>query len=242
MKKVSILVLALSVLFGSVYCNISAATKRLLVATGIGCGAGLAFGAAYDEYQRKKDSKDRKKVSNRMLGIFKKKKKQNKGKMVGLATGCLAGLGTGLYLNMMYEDINEKFGQDGITLQKVPGPDGETSELLVQMDGNMNFNGNAATFKGSGESNVTKVSESLLGYPDTKIKITGHTSKGSSDVAFNQKLSQERADAAKNIMVGHGVEAGRIISSEGMSFNKPVPGKSDKDAANRRVEIRIVGE
>ena len=87
-----------------------------IASTGIGCAAGLGLGAIYDETQRKKANKDRK---NDVFAIFKKKKAQNNGKMVGLAVGCLAGLGTGMYLDLMHDDMEEQLGSRGVRLEKV---------------------------------------------------------------------------------------------------------------------------
>lgn len=239
MKSISTILLTCIVLT-SVGCSMSKKAKTLLTSTGVGCALGLAAGAIYDETQRKKDTQQRKKLQNQISSMFKSKKAQNKGKVVGLAAGCLAGLGTGFYLNTMYDDMNDTLGKSGIGLEKVPGADGETGALLVKMDGGVTFEDGKSDLKGQGKTNINKLAEALGAYPETNIKVSGHANRtGSDDV--NRRLSQNRAEAAKDALEEEGIEGKRIIEAKGFSSEKPLPGKPATDGSNRRVEVEIVG-
>lgn len=207
-------------------------TKKTLISTGLGCGAGLALGTIYDEVQRGKESKDRKKD---IFAIFKKKKEQNQGKIVGLATGCLAGLGVGLYLDLMYDDIQNQFGSKGIQLEKVPDENGETRELLVKMDGDINFKVNSAELQGVARDNVAKLKEALEAYPETGVRIWGHTDKTGSR-SVNEKLSYERAKSVETFL---SLPSSRIVEVKGWAWDRPIDG-TGASPANRRVEVRIV--
>ncbi|MEQ8352508.1 MAG: OmpA family protein [Leptospiraceae bacterium] len=212
-----------------------------IIGTGIGCGAGLALGAIYDEVQRKKENKDRKKLENAVYGIFKERKKHNQGKIIGLATGCLAGLGIGAYLDIMKEDMEDTMGDKGISLESVKGPDGETDELLVKMDGDISFDTGSAGLKGVAKDNVDKLSEALEAYPETKIKIWGHTDyTGSRPV--NDRLSLLRAQSVESDL---GMPSSRIAEVRGFAWDRPVSGGAPSpgaNRANRRVEVRIVAD
>jgi outer membrane protein OmpA-like peptidoglycan-associated protein len=212
------------------YCD--SISKRTLISTGLGCGAGLALGTIYDEVQRKQDAKDRRKD---VFAIFKKKKEQNQGKIVGLATGCLAGLGVGLYLDLMYDDIQNQFGSKGIQLEKIPDEKGETKELLVKMDGDINFQVNSAELQGVAKTNVEKLKEALEAYPETGVKIWGHTDK-SGQRKYNEQLSYNRANTVANYL---NLPSNRIIEVKGWAWDKPID-ETGKSPANRRVEVRIV--
>jgi len=233
MKKYTTLTLITTIGITSIFFSqCESITKKTLISTGLGCGAGLALGTIYDEAQRKKDSKDRRKD---VFAIFKKKKEQNQGKIVGLATGCLAGLGVGLYLDLMYDDIQNQFGSKGIQLEKVPDEKGETKELLVKMDGDINFQLNSAELQGVAKENVAKLKEALEAYPETGVKIWGHTDK-SGTRAYNEKLSFERAKSVANYL---NLAPSRVVEIKGWAWDKPID-ETGKSPANRRVEVRIV--
>ena len=233
MKKYTTLTLITTIGIASIFfSHCGSITKKTLISTGLGCGAGLALGTIYDEAQRKKDSKDRRKD---VFAIFKKKKEQNQGKIVGLATGCLAGLGVGLYLDLMYDDIQNQFGSKGIQLEKVPDEKGETKELLVKMDGDINFQLNSAELQGVAKENVAKLKEALEAYPETGVKIWGHTDK-SGTRAYNEKLSFERAKSVANYL---NLAPSRVVEIKGWAWDKPID-ETGKSPANRRVEVRIV--
>ena len=73
-------------------------------------------------------------------------------------------------------------------------------------------------------------------HPELKLKLVGHTSS-EGDPAFNQKLSEARAQAAVDFLIGRGIEANRLEaagkgSSEPLDVNNP--------EANRRTEFIVV--
>ncbi|EHQ04924.1 OmpA/MotB domain protein [Leptonema illini DSM 21528] len=213
-------------------CDTMQKYKKTIIATGVGCAIGLGAGAIYDEAQRKKDSKDRR---NDVFAIFKKKKSQNQGKIVGLGVGCLAGLGVGLYLDLMYDDMSNQFGGRGIQLEKVKDENGETEELLVKMDGDINFAVNQATLAGTAKSNVANLKEALAGYPETGVRIWGHTDK-SGQRAYNEALSLNRARTVQGELA---LPSNRVIETKGYAWDKPLDG-TGASPTNRRVEVRIV--
>jgi OOP family OmpA-OmpF porin len=82
------------------------------------------------------------------------------------------------------------------------------------------------------------------------VLVTGHTDRIGSQ-AYNQKLSERRADAVRNYLVSKGVPKDKI-ETLGMGKTQPVPGvsctmKATKAliaclAPNRRVEVEVKGE
>lgn len=223
--------------FTSVSCE--SLSWKTFAATGIGCAVGLGLGAVIDEQNRKSSNEDRRKD---VFAIFKKRKAQNNGKMVGLATGCLAGLGVGLYLDLMHDDIEDQFGDRGIELEKVKagGPNGETEELLVKMDGDISFDSGSSNLSGTASNNVDTLAEALAKYPETKVRVYGHTD-GTGSRATNDRLSQQRAaGVADELALG----SDRIKELRGWANDRPLPGTSRTGnvRANRRVEVFIVAE
>ncbi|MFZ6045475.1 OmpA family protein [Pseudomonas sp. CR3202] len=76
--------------------------------------------------------------------------------------------------------------------------------------------------------------------PDAKLTITGHTDSVGKD-AYNQKLSERRAQAVADYLVRSGIPASSIVGVVGAGETQPVADNATKDgrAMNRRVEIQI---
>jgi outer membrane protein OmpA-like peptidoglycan-associated protein len=84
------------------------------------------------------------------------------------------------------------------------------------------------------------VVESLLGHPEVKVEVAGHTdSQGSHD--GNVDLSHRRAEAVRAYLVSKGVAASRI-TAVGYGQDRPVADNATAAgrAQNRRVELRRV--
>ncbi len=86
-------------------------------------------------------------------------------------------------------------------------------------------------------SNAVKV---LTTYPSVSLEVSGHTSS-EGDEAFNQKLSQDRADSVKQWLVDNGVPPERIKTrgagpSEPIADNKTAAGR----VKNRRIEFKVL--
>lgn len=85
-------------------------------------------------------------------------------------------------------------------------------------------------------SEVERVAKFLRRYAGVKAEIAGHTDSTASD-AYNQKLSQRRADAVKSMLVTRfGIDAGRL-DAVGYGESKPIASNDTVDgrAQNRRV-------
>lgn len=73
------------------------------------------------------------------------------------------------------------------------------------------------------------------------VNVVGHTDSVGTD-AYNQALSERRAEAVKTYLVEHGVD-GNIISTTGMGESQSVADNSTDAgrAENRRVEVTFKG-
>ncbi len=82
--------------------------------------------------------------------------------------------------------------------------------------------------------------ELLAKYPDLRLEISGHTdSRGPYEL--NVSLSQERADAVRDYLVGKGIAAERL-QTRGAGPDEPIDSNATKDgrARNRRIEFSIL--
>lgn len=92
---------------------------------------------------------------------------------------------------------------------------------------------------------LNQVLKFMQDYPNHKVTISAHTDDVGKD-EYNQGLSDRRAAAAKQYLVGKGIAEGRL-SATGYGESQPtvpnvVDGKPDKNnrALNRRVEFKAV--
>ena len=83
------------------------------------------------------------------------------------------------------------------------------------------------------------VANNLQAYPNSTIKILGHTDNTGSG-SYNEALSQRRADAVANILMNNGVEP-VLLRTVGRREDDPIANNltAEGRAQNRRVEIII---
>jgi len=102
----------------------------------------------------------------------------------------------------------------------------------------VNFDFNKATLRPDSEPVLQQVLALFAQQPGLSAEIGGHTDNVGG-AAYNVKLSQDRANAVKAWLIGHGVAATRL-TARGYGDTIPlVPNTSDPNRArNRRVELK----
>jgi outer membrane protein OmpA-like peptidoglycan-associated protein len=155
------------------------------------------------------------------------------GVLIGAAVGGVAG---GLIGNKM-----DKQAQKIET--EIPGADvkrvGEGIHIIFDDKSGVNFAFDSSDLTAEAKSNLDKVAEIFLEFPDTNLMIQGYTdSVGNDD--YNLKLSKKRADVVAKYIADAGVASSRM-SVEGFGEAAPRFDNATKDgqAGNRRVEIGV---
>ena len=102
----------------------------------------------------------------------------------------------------------------------------------------VNFDFNKATLRPDADPALNQVLSLLKDEPKLVIEIGGHTDNVGT-AAYNLKLSDERAAAVRQWLIGHGITAARL-TSHGYGDTQPlVPNTNDENRArNRRVEVK----
>lgn len=104
----------------------------------------------------------------------------------------------------------------------------------------IHFEFGKSTIMADSDQILTQIANVLVAHPEIKkLEIDGHTdNKGGA--AYNQELSQKRAEAVRQWLVGHGVEAERLVA-KGFGSSKPIAPNATEDGRekNRRVEFKI---
>jgi outer membrane protein OmpA-like peptidoglycan-associated protein len=156
------------------------------------------------------------------------------GAAIGLAVGGAGGYGVG---KMM--DNQEKAMRDALATSEAAAVSREGNLLAVTFKGDVTFDTNSTVVRPGLISEINRVAGVLNQYPDTLIRVEGHTdSQGSSE--YNMNLSKRRAEAVKTLLVQRGVAQSRI-ECVGFGENMSVA-TNDTEAGrqkNRRVEIKI---
>ncbi len=99
------------------------------------------------------------------------------------------------------------------------------------------FDVNKATIKQSSMGVITEVAKMMQAHTDLNFSIEGHTDSDGSE-ATNQKLSEQRAAAVKEVLISFGIEASRM-QTKGLGESVPVSSNTSPEgkANNRRVEF-----
>ena len=154
-------------------------------------------------------------------------------KILGAGIGAVAGAGIGAYMDAQERKLREETAGTGVDVIR----DGDN--LLLRMPSGITFATDSATVQPQFRPTLDEVSSVLAQYPKTYIDVYGHTDSDGSD-AYNQGLSERRAESVAGYLTSHGVQSARIATrgfgeTQPIASNETVEGK----ASNRRVEIKI---
>ncbi len=121
------------------------------------------------------------------------------------------------------------------------GAETSPAETRIRLAGAVLFDFDSADIRADAAGILDEVAGVLEQLEPRPARIEGHTDSIASD-AYNQALSQQRAEAVRSWLKSHGVDGGRL-TAEGHGESRPV---ADNDTAagrqsNRRVEIVIAG-
>jgi outer membrane protein OmpA-like peptidoglycan-associated protein len=113
--------------------------------------------------------------------------------------------------------------------------------LIVNMS-DVLFDTGRYTLKPNTQISLAKVSGILQAYPGLKVQVEGYTDSVGSD-GYNQKLSENRADAVRDFLVTQGVQPDNITAT-GYGKAKPVADNATAQgrSQNRRVNLVVSGD
>ena len=122
-----------------------------------------------------------------------------------------------------------------------PAPTLETAKAgdTIVLHG-VNFETARATLTTNARTILDQVAEKLVARPELRVEVGGHTDSRASD-AYNQDLSERRAQSVMAYLVEHGVGAERL-SAVGYGEGLPVDSNDTDEGRerNRRVELKVL--
>ncbi|HOI18207.1 MAG TPA: OmpA family protein [Geobacteraceae bacterium] len=195
-----------------------------LVGTGVGAAVGAGLGQAIGRN-----------TSATLIGAA-----------AGAVAGGLVGTAIGNYMDKQEADMRQALANaEAASIQRERQVLDEASRrdvdvLTVTFKSDYLFAVNSSSLLPGAYDEVNRVAQVLNQYPQTTIVISGHTDSTGSE-QYNQALSERRANAVKNALVGMGVNPARMTTI-GFGKSKPVASNASEAGRqlNRRVELRIV--
>jgi outer membrane protein OmpA-like peptidoglycan-associated protein len=183
--------------------------------TAIGAGTGAVVGG----------------VIGAATGSKNQREKAAVGAAAGAVIGGLLGNRIGAYMDKQEADLRNAMAstisQNNATIQR-----NNEQMLTATFKSDVFFDVNSSTIKPGGYAELDRVANVLAQYPQTMIRVEGHTDQTGSE-QYNLQLSERRANAVKNALTQKGIDAARI-TPVGMGECCPV---SSDNAANRRVSM-----
>jgi outer membrane protein OmpA-like peptidoglycan-associated protein len=150
---------------------------------------------------------------------------------IGAAVGAIAGASAGAYMDKQERELRAATAGTGIEVAR------NGDQIALTMPSNVTFAVNSAEIMPGFYQSLDDVSNTLVNYPSTAVDIIGHASSDGDD-AYNQALSERRANSVKGYLINHGVVPVRL-QAYGMGETQPIADNSTEAGrrANRRVEI-----
>lgn len=153
------------------------------------------------------------------------------GAVIGAAVGGVTGAIIGKKMDKQAEEMKEVLGDAEVKRVE--------EGIVIEFKDKVLFGFDRSDLSASARTNLDKLSNVLKKYPDTNIKIIGHTDDKGTDT-YNQGLSERRANSVGSYLRSNGISSSRI-TTVGMGESDPkVANDSEANRAeNRRVEFVI---
>ena len=188
--------------------------QRSKAATGAAIGAAVG---AFAGILTSDSSKERKKRALRGAGI-----------------GAIAGGGVGYYMDVQEAQLRDELRGTGVSVTR----DGDN--IILNMPGSITFAVDSYTVDPQIKPALESVSKVMKEYESTMLQVGGHTDSTGGE-RYNLLLSQNRAQAVADELLGHNVQAVRLDvvgfgPSQPIATNATAAGRTE----NRRVELVLV--
>jgi outer membrane protein OmpA-like peptidoglycan-associated protein len=153
------------------------------------------------------------------------------GAIIGAAAGGVAGGVIGRKMDKQAEEIAKEMG-DAEVIREGEG-------IVIKFKEKVLFGYDRSDLNATAKTNLDKLKNILVKYPETNITVIGHTDSKGSD-SYNQTLSESRATAVTNYASQNGIDKARLTAI-GKGESDPIATNDTEEgsASNRRVEFVI---
>lgn len=156
------------------------------------------------------------------------------GAAAGAAIGAAGGGLIGNQLDRQAAELRQQLANQGIIVTNAG------DRLIVTVPNDITFDIDSATVRPALRSDLVRVGQNLVNYPNSNVQVIGHTDSDG-EASYNQALSERRAGSVADILQANGVSGARI-STLGLGESRPAASNLTPEgkAQNRRVDIEIV--
>ncbi len=170
-----------------------------------------------------------------LAGVSRDKDSNNEGRDAarGAILGAAAGAIAGNIMDRQAQSLKQSFSNPNIQVVN------HGSYLQVIMPEGILFATDSSAVSGAAQNDLYALARNLNQYPNSRVEVVGHTDSTGA-AAYNQDLSQRRAQSVAGILAAAGVSGSRL-SATGRGESQPVASNDTAQgkAQNRRVEVLI---
>ncbi len=154
--------------------------------------------------------------------------------LIGAGVGALAGGSIGYYMDREEAKLRAELEGTGVSVTRMG------DNITLNMPSNITFATDSSDLSPAFFEVLNSVGRVLGEFDRTVVEVAGHTDSTGTD-AYNQALSERRANSVATYLTAQGVMQARLITI-GMGETRPVADNSSAEgrALNRRVEITLV--
>jgi len=154
--------------------------------------------------------------------------------LIGAGVGALAGGAVGAYQDRQEAALRAELEGTGVSVTRIG------DNITLNMPGNITFATDSSDLSPAFFDVLNSVGKVLNEFNKTVVEVAGHTDSTGSD-AYNQGLSERRANSVKQYLTEQGVTATRL-TARGYGESQPVASNdtSEGRAENRRVELIVL--
>lgn len=162
----------------------------------------------------------------------------SKGAVTGAVLGGAVGAGGGYIWSKKMQDqkaaMEKATAGTGVAVTQT-----SDNRLKLDIPSDVSFDVGRSAIKPNFDPILNQFATTLTQHPETTISIIGHTDNTGTD-AINNPLSIDRANSARDYLVGRGVARTRI-ATDGRGSREPVSdnGSAQGRDKNRRIEIFV---
>ncbi len=161
-------------------------------------------------------------------------RERRKRALIGAGIGALGGGAVGAYMDKQEDELRRQMQGTGVSVTR------QGDHITLNMPSNITFSTASADLNASFLKVLDGVALVLKKYDKTIVEVDGHTdSVGKPD--YNQTLSERRATAVAQSLIGKGIKQERTITV-GAGETRPVASNDTESgrALNRRVELTLL--